>query len=797
MHTQEKGTHINNLFGPDVQYQVPRYQRRYVWDDTNWETLWEDILSQEKLKDEARGHFTGPIVTRSIGKGQLDKYEVIDGQQRLVTFQIILCVIRDLCESKSHKELAAEATRHIVNTDDVVRRNNLKEFPYKFLPTDYDKSAFQTIAAGEYGKTRNREFDEEVSNSILDAYDYFAKRITQHVGEDCDYDKVSDLISSIKYDLTLVPITLETSDQPEKIFESINATGRMLSEFDYLRNNLFLRARKLEVDKDLNKSYSDIFYDKYWCFENTSLYWDANRLDSFFREFLMAKLGLSCFQKKNEQTRKAFDVYQVYSKKLTDKQGKTLTDKQRERIEYEFKQLKDYAIFYEETTNLNSDIGRRMQFYDDLKITNLRPFILYLKNELDRSDSDLEQVCDVLESYILRRMVNYGYGTNDKDKEAYEKIGQFFSRLIGGEKFSVGDFVQFLRSGGSNDPSSWPTNIQILGGRRRHQRSGVTAGALQRTADEMHFGKHSSQNAAVSLLHYIFYRIERCINVENTLSFGNFLDTPTRLVVLPDEGRDWRSIGNLTFRAKNEMDQEDVNDYPFYMVKNILSEHPNTSVKLNRDICKSEDWGLDQIREQTQKLGSYFCEIWPDANSFFGKISTRAPEPRTERLPYPPELPDDKFDTKQLYEGVVKYWGSDYSFSYIESNELSWLQHDIEVSPDSLDPSILSRKLHPGLKVKFNIKIIQGDRHLRFQADNVTIFTTGQLYQGEVKWVEPDERFGFLISSAYPDDIYVNRTQFCSEGVNSLKKGQMLEFNIAETVEGKYSAAINVRPVKP
>ncbi len=799
MHTQEKGAHINNLFGTDVQYQVPRYQRRYVWNETNWETLWEDILAQEKLDVEARGHFTGPIVTRSIGRGQLDRYEVIDGQQRLVTFQIILCAIRDLCVLRDHQELAAEATRHIVNTDDVVRRNNLKEFPYKFLPTDYDKPFFEKVAAGEYRKDENRVFDvaNKVGDNIFRAYAYFANKITEHVEDDCNYDKISDLISSIKNDFTLVPITLETSDHPEKVFESINATGRMLSEFDYLRNNLFLRARKLEKDENLGKSYSDVFYNTYWCFEDTSLYWDAERLESFLHEFLMAKLGLYCFEGESERAKKAFDIYQTYRKEQIDKQKKI--SKEKKKIKYEFQQLRDYAASYKEMTNPNSNIGYRMQFYHDLKITNLRPFILYLKNELDRPDGELEQVCDVLESYILRRMVNYGYGANDKDKEAYKKIGRFFSGLIAGEKFSVGDLVQFLRSGGSNDPSSWPTNTQILGGRRRHQRSGVTAGGLQRTADEMHFGKHSSQNAAVSLLHYIFYRIERHINVEDTVSFENFLDIPTRLTVLPDEGRDWRSIGNLTFRAKNEMDQEDINDYPFYMIKNILSEHLNTSVKLNRDICKSEDWGVEQIREQTQKLGSYFCEIWPDANSFPGKISKRVPEPKTERLSYPPEMPDDnKFDTKKLYEGVVKYWGSHYSFSYIESNELSWLQHDIEAGPDSLDPSILSGKLHPGLKVKFKLKIIQKNGRLRFQADSLTLFTTEQLYQGEVKWVdEPDNRFGFLISSTYPDDIYVNRTQFCSENADPLKKGQILEFNIAETVEGKYPAAINVKPVKP
>ena len=275
------------------------------------------------------------------------------------------------------------------------------------------------------------------------------------------------------------------------------------------------------------------------------------------------------------------------------------------------------------------------------------------------------------------------------------------------------------------------------------------------------------------------------------------MDIPTRLTVLPDEDRVWRSIGNLTFRAENGMAEEDVNDYPFYMIKDILSEYPNTSVKLNRDICQSEDWDEERIREQTRKLGSYFSEIWPDANSSSRRISTRSLESERETQDHLSEIPDHRFDIKKLYEGVVEYWGSDYSSSYIESSELSWLRYSIEVRPDSLDSSILSRRLHPGLKVKFNLKTDPNDRHLRFHANNVTIFTTGQLYQGKVKWIEPDGRYGFLISDAYPEDIYVNRTQFCSEEVNSLEEGQMVEFNIAETAEGKYSAAINVRLVKP
>lgn len=777
MHTQEKGSHINNLFGTDVQYQVPRYQRRYVWNETNWGTLWDDILAQEKLniESEYRGHFTGPIVTRSIGIGQLDRYEVIDGQQRLVTFQIILCAIRDLCLSKNHQELATEATRHIVNTDDVVRRNNLKEFPYKFLPTDYDKPAFQKVAAGECVKSGDKLYDEteEESKNIFRAYDYFAKRIAEHVGENGNYDKVSDLISSIKYDFTLVPITLEKSDHPEKVFESINATGRMLSEFDYLRNNLFLRARKLDRDENPNKSYSDIFYKKYWVFEDTSLYWDANRLESFLREFLMAKLGLFCFQEENKNTKKAFDVYQVYRKEQIEKQKNI--SKEKEKIEYEFKQLRDYAKSYVDMTNPNSEIGNRMQFYDNLKITSLRPFILYLRIELGQTDSELVQVCDILESYILRRMVCYGHNTNDEDSHAYQEIGRFFSGLIKGKhKFNLKNLVQFLRM------RRWPTDNRVIQG-------------LQKTSNETFYGKRSARDTAWNLIHYIFYGIEHEITEENDLRFEDFakFEMPTRILPLPRIDSDlWHrnrndllSIGNITFRRTNDLNFSTVNDYPVDKTKEVLSELPNSTLELNRQICQHENWDIYQINERKEKLCVYFCKIWPDSQWFPKK-----------NLAQTINLDTIKFGTNELHYGEIKSWRPDNFFGYLT---VPGLEKDIEVKSTVLDPSIFSRKLHPALKVKFNLKKVEENEYLYFQVDSVDIVKIGESHQGKVEKFGQDKGYGFLTYSNYPNGIYVHKTQVRSEDIKLLQEGQDVEFLLAETVGDKVPAAINVRLVKP
>ena len=710
MQTSQQGVNVDSLFGVDVQYIVPRYQRRYVWNKMNWRTLWEDILYQLDLElvetpDEGDtfkqreqdedlpdlysegdgGHFTGPFVTRPISRQHLSRYEVIDGQQRLTTFQIILCVIRDICQSKDCAglaDLAEETEKLILNTETVIRRNTSERFPdptYKFRPTDYDRPAFEEVANGRYGKAVPEAFnpaknrlepklvekvrfgvfaEEEVSRSILNAYDYFYEQIRAYVGGDYDYGKVDKLISSIKSEFELVQITLDSSDQPEKIFESLNATGRKLSEFDYVRNNLFLRAGTLKVDEDTGKLYSDIFYDEYWPFENDSNYWTADRLESFCRVFLIAKLGPYCFQSENEngKDRNAFEVYQKQYYREVKSRG----------IKYEFEQLKDYAESYKQMTDPTSKIGFRMQFYEDLEIPSLLPFILYLKKGLRIPCSDLEEVCTILESYIVRRMVNYGYGANDEDKQAYATIDQFFSSLIKGSKFSVENLVRFIHG--------CPIDRQIFGGHQHRGRQ--VLGGLQRTANETYYGKHSARKAAWNLLRYTFYRIEQYIASKSTLSFENFLDTPTRIMPEPSrqERNDWLSIGNLSFRISNNLSQNQVNNFLFVDTKKVLLEAPNIDFELNREICKNENWDLVQIGRRKEKLYTYFREIWPDLRNW---QSTK------------PKVVEWHF-------GEIKHWHPNFSHGFIIDKQ----GKEIRVEKSQLPPMSIAL-LRGGEKVRF------------------------------------------------------------------------------------------------
>ena len=381
-------THIdvNKFFNVDVQYRVPLFQRRYIWNEANWERLWRDILDQLDLEliedpdgkfvcqkrehfedtpdltldeESNRRHFTGILVTRPISGEVLDKFEVIDGQQRLTTFQIILCVIRDIFQSdkqddkNEHVIQANEANNLIVNVPSVAERYS--DATYKFVPIEYDKDEFEVVAKGEYGSLISEVFDEtsgsidydklsaisnrvslkpeDLDKNVLKAYNHFYEWVRGYMEE--DFVKLDDLLNIIKNKFTFAIMLLVKGDKSEEIYESLNATGQKLSEFDYLRNNLFLRARSLGVDKDSGKSYND-FYTDYWHYfdkkENRS-YWTTETLDEFFCVFLKAKLGPNCFDAKNV---KPYEVYQRYSKGL--KKG----------IQHEFEQLNDYAVSYKE-----------------------------------------------------------------------------------------------------------------------------------------------------------------------------------------------------------------------------------------------------------------------------------------------------------------------------------------------------------------------------------------------------------------------------------------------------------------
>ena len=649
---------VGTLFGNKVQYRIPLYQRRYGWDKTSWEVLWQNILDQAGGEaSENTEHFTGPIVTR---EKQQHRFEVIDGQQRLMTFQIIFCAIRDLCELFNFCDLKKQVEKHLRNTDTDITDLNIRvkdsdvKLPdptNKFFPSGYDELVFEAIVKEDfkigkevkegYGKNihtafnegdeylvkdkdkvkeiRSKVFGENTVSLILDAYDYFYQEIRGYAlrgpEEETLEKRISNLFKTIRFRFELVVIKPGTFQRAEEIFQSVNATGRKLSEFDYLRNDLFLRAG--------NKS--ECYYENYWIFENDpdDYDWNNDRLESFFQAFLIAKLGPDILEKDT----KLFDVYQ-----------QNLKTKNVE-VENEFRDLKDYGETYKhlDNDNDNAHFKEQMQFYADLStfydnkndynpgirllnynnIILVQAFILHLVHKkgisYQKGQEDLEQVFRVLESYTTRRLlVDTIIG-----RYAYQEIINYFREINSGEsnsEFSISKLVIHLAEARE----------------RRWIPDGVIRGLFKNSrVREIRTYSPYFQAGLRFTERYILYRIENWMrknDKKEQLSFNEFPDKLERIRYGKDQDHDSRnSLGNTTFCQKGRG-----NHLTSFADEKKYLKTESGDLLLNKIIyeCSSE-WGEDQITTREESLLEGFQEMWPAKKTFTGESATPLSKPKT------------------------------------------------------------------------------------------------------------------------------------------------------------------------
>lgn len=425
---------IDGLFKDTISYRVPLYQRYYVWNEVNWEHLWDDIQTKSELRfydqKSAKTHFTGAIVTQSEAK---NLQEIIDGQQRLTTFQIILCAIRDIFKTfrdDKTKETAKKAESYILNNPSRVEKDQM----YKLLPREGpDRNTFQFLVLSEIEKAK----DSDKHGHIYGAYKYFRNKIETYVME--NYRKISTLYDTILQDFKVVQIKLESGDEYARIFESINGRGQHLNQFDLLRHDLFLRAG---IGDERDRLYED-----YWIlFEEAEGFWrDPKVAEDFLEYFIKLKK-----EEDLDDQLTLYDQYQQYYKNLTEEFDPDETDSQ---IKYEFFDLSRYADSYQKIKDPNSDSGicEQVQFYNVLKIDDLLlPLILYIMSEFRLSDSELENVLLHLESYTVRSLI----GENEQHPEFYfrirleKKIKSFFNDK---KSFSLVNFMYLFSDEWSAD----------------------------------------------------------------------------------------------------------------------------------------------------------------------------------------------------------------------------------------------------------------------------------------------------------------------------------------------------------
>ncbi len=362
---------IYKFLSGDKQYIIPVYQRIYSWEIEECKRLWFDIVDMQKKNKN--GHFVGSIVsiTENDSPSDMSKFTIIDGQQRITTLMLLLLALRDY--AFIHREEKSINWKKI-NNSFLKNPDEDDDSQYKLLLTETDKDILISLI-------EKRPIDENLNSRLISNYNYFFSNIKNM---DLSLQDIYEAIGKLQ----IVNINLDrTSDEPQVIFESLNSTGKELSESDLIRNFVLMGLD--------NKQQKDIYKNIWRPMEQLFRYEKQTLLmDRFFRDYLTMKLA---------RIPKLDKIYEEFKMYTNNCEFSTLEDL--------CKDLYIYARYY---TNMIFEQGTNknlINLYKEIKYLKMEvafPFLLKIHYDFERNlinEDELVSIIKLCISYVFRRNI--------------------------------------------------------------------------------------------------------------------------------------------------------------------------------------------------------------------------------------------------------------------------------------------------------------------------------------------------------------------------------------------------------
>jgi hypothetical protein len=396
-----------DIFDAKKRYVVPLFQRQYVWNrEDHWEPLWEDLRRKfdEKLFGRSGPpHFLGAMVIdqKRFYGNEVPTHLIVDGQQRLTTFQIFLAAFRDICQSQEFNESAEECHRYLENTGKMAQPDTER---YKVWPTHLDRDQFKAVVDSRSREELERRFPrirrkfaryDDPRPSMIECYLFFHEQIVEFLKTDehetTAAERVDKIFEALRESLQVVTIELEGDDDPQVIFETLNARGAPLLPSDLLRNFIFWRAaQRKEPQERLYQDYWLPFDEGFWRTEEKQGRLLRPRSDIFLQHYLSLR------QAKEINIGHLFVEYKDWIK----------TGKPFETVELELIDLDQQRGYFRKLVEPEPST-RLGQFAVTLKVFEVRtvyPLVLGIL-ERDALPAELDGILTDLESYIVRRAI--------------------------------------------------------------------------------------------------------------------------------------------------------------------------------------------------------------------------------------------------------------------------------------------------------------------------------------------------------------------------------------------------------
>lgn len=590
--------------------EIPLFQRPYVWsEDDQWTPLWQDVrrLADRQLSDPYSDatHFLGAVVIQAheAQHGRIPASNIIDGQQRLTTLQILMDAAEMKLDEVGLDSMSAQLQLLTRNQTHFLQSG---ESSLKLRHTNRDRDAFGEVMNAE-PPVEYRHLQHSGS-LLVKAHEYFAGAIGEWLG-DPNHEGLEKrgtaLVSVLSRGLQLVVINLAASENSQEIFETLNARGTPLTAADLIKNFVFQRLTAEGFDT--KKAFLELwpFDTKFWESEVSAGRYRLSRSSLFLSQWLISRLG---------EEISPLSTFSRFKSYVEHESGRTMTDL----LHLITEQAKLYESWTIAASNPDRQLSRVEMAVYRMKANEselLKPLLIWLHSTERQVPQDvIEQVIAISESWVVRRQL---------------------LRLTGSDLVRV--VADIIRINRDTPPAELPVRVQS------HLSNLNVASTYWPGDDEIRHAlttdpvyRRYRRGRLRMLLESIEDRFRAQTNqpqvprrnypIEHVLPQKWETSWPVEgLEAEQDRAAHVHRLGNLTLLTKSLNSK--VSNGPWETKRDALNSHD--TLLLNSRLLKVTDasiWGEELIDERTLSLVDQVLSIWPVPEGHTGEILDATPK---------------------------------------------------------------------------------------------------------------------------------------------------------------------------
>lgn len=419
-------------------FEIPFFQRGYVWGIENWEDLFNEMETCNT------NHFLGSLILKKVeneDNSKPSKSIIIDGQQRLTTLSILLKAFYDSFSDEIRENIFDTIIKYLFYKEkETSSEYKIKINHSRFDNDDYKKVIGKLITENGH-KTISRLTQDEINNidddtendsthKILKCYKYFYQRLL-NIDEETKTTIFENIIS--ENNQMLVVIHLGTSDKEQKIFDTINSAGVRLTTTDIIKNALFDALLETAASRqEIIDLYDETWFATFGKDNDAIGYWGTKKAQGrLYREnseillsaFALIKGIYDPYDKKQNMD----DIPNLFKNHISSIVKENEKKEANKKLVLFLHEIIDYAKIYREKIikfdknvhfNYSNAQIKVIKTLDMMEVTALTPYILFLYKTYSNDNQRLNKEFELLYKFIMLRLINHESTSN------YNKISK-------------------------------------------------------------------------------------------------------------------------------------------------------------------------------------------------------------------------------------------------------------------------------------------------------------------------------------------------------------------------------------